>query len=156
MVPGGVTYSTDSLPLARMSRRFLGWAIDYLLFSIPFTLVTLATSTSPEREVVGEAPLWATFGFVAASAIYETTLIATRGYTLGAWIVKVRIVRIDDGRVPGWSKAGIRALVPLASQAVPVIGLVLMTVVYLTAFVSPRRQGLHDRAAGTIVVAATR
>jgi len=38
--------------------------------------------------------------------------------------------------------------------AVPVLGLFLWLGVYLTAVVTPRRQGIHDLAAGTVVVSA--
>ena len=156
MLPEETTYPTDSLPLAPIPRRLVGWAIDYLLFGIPFTVVTIALNTSTDADTITEPPLWATFGFAAASAVYETVFVATRGLTLGAWIMAVRIVRIDDGQVPGWSKGGIRALVPTAAQAVPVIGIFLMAAVYMAALFNPRRQGLHDRAAGTIVVTVTR
>jgi uncharacterized RDD family membrane protein YckC len=154
VLSGETTYPTDSLPLATISRRFVGWLIDYLLFGIPFVVVALAVRT--EADALAGPPLWATFGFAAASTFYETICVATRGRTLGAWIIGVRIVRIDDGCVPGWSKAGIRALLPMALQAVPVVGVALMAAVYVTALLNPRRQGLHDRAAGTIVVSATR
>jgi uncharacterized RDD family membrane protein YckC len=150
------TYPTDSLPLATIPRRFVGWAIDYLLFGIPFTFVAFGVNTSNDGNTLAEPPVWATFGFAAASAIYATVFVAIRGRTLGAWIIGVRIVRIDDGYVPGWSKAGIRALLPMALQAVPVVGILLMATMYVTALFNPRRQGLHDRAAGTIVVAVTR
>ncbi len=150
------TYPTDSLPLAGIAQRLVGWAIDYLMFGIPFTLVVVVLNTSSDGDTIAEPPLWATFGFAAASAIYETVFVATRGRTLGAWMMAVRIVRIDDGAIPGWSKAGIRALLPMAAQAVPVIGIFVMGAIYVTVFFNPRRQGLHDRAAGTIVVAAPR
>jgi uncharacterized RDD family membrane protein YckC len=150
------TYPTDSLPLATIPKRLVGWAIDYLLFGIPFSLIALSYTTSTDASTIADPPVWATFGFAAASALYLTVFVATLGRTLGAWIMGVRIVRIDDGMVPGWSKAGIRALLPVALQAIPVIGLALMGVMYLTALFNPRRQGLHDRAAGTIVVTVTR
>ena len=156
MLSEETTYPTDSLPLATIQRRLVGWALDYLLFGIPFTLVVFGLNTSTDADTISDPPLWATFGFAAASAMYETVFVAIRGQTLGAWIMAVRIVRIDDGNVPGWSKAGIRALLPMAAQAVPVVGIFAMGAIYMTALFNPRRQGLHDRAAGTIVVTATR
>jgi uncharacterized RDD family membrane protein YckC len=44
----------------------------------------------------------------------------------------------------------------MALQAVPVVGIFLMATMYMTAIFNPRRQGLHDRAAGTIVVTEPR
>jgi len=46
----------------------------------------------------------------------------------------------------------VRALIPTAVQLVPVVGPGLSLVVYLRAVFHPLRQGLHDAAAGTIVV----
>lgn len=156
MLPGGATYPTDTLPLATLPRRFVGWMIDTMLFGIPFTFVVLLANMAHDAGTVADVPLWIAFGFSMASALYETVCVAMRGRTLGAWIMGVRIVRVDSGDLPTWSKAGIRALLPMALQAVPVFGLALDAVVYAAALFHPRKQGLHDRAAGTIVVVAPR
>jgi uncharacterized RDD family membrane protein YckC len=47
-----------------------------------------------------------------------------------------------------------RALVPLSLGAIPRIGVVLSMLVYSLALWNPLRQGLHDKAAGTLVVRA--
>ena len=60
--------------------------------------------------------------------------------------------RTDSGGPPAWSYSGIRALLPTVAGAVPGAGLFLWLTVYLVAIFTPRRQGLHDFAAGTIVV----
>jgi uncharacterized RDD family membrane protein YckC len=50
------------------------------------------------------------------------------------------------------SYSGIRALLPTVAGAVPVAGLFLWSGIYLVDLFTPRRQGIHDYAAGTIVV----
>ena len=48
-----------------------------------------------------------------------------------------------------------RSLVPLALEAIPRVGVFLWLMVYSMAMWSPLRQGLHDKAAGTLVVRHT-
>jgi uncharacterized RDD family membrane protein YckC len=45
-----------------------------------------------------------------------------------------------------------RALVPLSLGAIPRIGVFLSVMCYAMALWNPLRQGLHDKAAGTLVV----
>ena len=45
-----------------------------------------------------------------------------------------------------------RALVPLSLGAIPRVGVFLGVLVYSIALWNPLRQGLHDKAAGTLVV----
>jgi uncharacterized RDD family membrane protein YckC len=64
----------------------------------------------------------------------------------------LKVVNRADGGQVSWTYASVRALVPTVVQLVPVIGPGLTIVVYLRAVFHPLRQGLHDAAAGTIVV----
>jgi uncharacterized RDD family membrane protein YckC len=82
--------------------------------------------------------------------LYETTLIALRGQTLGKVATRIRVVRLDDGAVPGWGPAFVRWLIPVAASIVPFGALP----VYLWLLWDRRRQGLHDKAARTLVVVA--
>ena len=63
-------------------------------------------------------------------------------------------MRAIDGGSLDWFAAFTRALVPLALGVVPQVGPALGLAVYTFAVFSPRRQGLHDRAAGSLVVRA--
>ena len=57
-----------------------------------------------------------------------------------------------DGGGVAVSSAFMRSLVPAAFGVVPGVGMMLGLAVYLWAFIDPRRQGIHDKAAGTLVV----
>jgi len=57
-----------------------------------------------------------------------------------------------DGSPVALSYAAVRALVPTVAGLIPVIGFALNIAVYVRAIFHPYRQGLHDAAAGTIVV----
>jgi len=83
---------------------------------------------------------------------YEFVMIAMWGRTVGKFALGTRAVRVDTGGPVLWSSSAIRALIPLAAGVIPSVGPALGLVVYATAFWHPRRQGFHDRAAGTIVI----
>ena len=84
--------------------------------------------------------------------VYETLLVGFFGRTVGKIVMGTRIVRrVDGGRVSWWSALQ-RSLVPVVASSVPQAGFVLGPMVYVFAFFSPLRQGVHDRAAGTVVV----
>ncbi len=86
---------------------------------------------------------------------YEPFLIATRGATLGKQIMRLRVVRLADGGVPGRGPAITRSLIPLLGVLVCLVGEFF---VYLSPVFdsSGRNQGWHDKAAGTVVVRVRR
>src|SRR4029077_411526 len=88
----------------------------------------------------------------AVALVYETVMIAVLGRTVGKIVLGTRVVRLVDGTRPDWYESGIRALVPLSLGAIPRIGVFLAVFVYSMALWNPLRQGLHDKAAGTLVV----
>ena len=49
-------------------------------------------------------------GFVAVFVFYTVRLLATRGQTWGRRIANIKVVRADDGGVPGWGRAFGRVL----------------------------------------------
>ena len=100
---------------------------------------------------------------IAITAFYEIALTATRGQTLGKMATRIAVVRADDlstanwGRPPSWGKSFMRWVLPtvlgLPSIWVPVIGYILWLLCYLSLTWDRERQGWHDKAAGTLVVA---
>jgi uncharacterized RDD family membrane protein YckC len=92
---------------------------------------------------------------VFSAFTYEFVMVAVWGRTVGKFALGTRVVRVDTGGPLLWWSAAIRALVPLAAGVIPGIGQFLSLVIYAGAFWDRRRrQGWHDRAAGTIVVMA--
>jgi uncharacterized RDD family membrane protein YckC len=90
--------------------------------------------------------------WLGVSLLYNTAFIATTGATLGKRIMKLQVVNRTDGSPVNWTYAAVRALIPTVAGVVPVIGFALNIAVYVRAAFHPYRQGLHDAAAGTIVV----
>ncbi len=152
----------DGLPLwgegslASIGKRAVGRIIDNLMFGLPFFVLATSRGWVPVSSAVDIAhiPWWVPVVPVAAQALYETIAIATLGRTVGKWVAGTR-VELGDGRLPTWHQAALRALVPMAAALVPFLPGLLTLVVFLVAVTNPLRQGVHDRAAGTIVVNAT-
>lgn len=87
----------------------------------------------------------------------EVAMIANRGQTPGKMLVKVKVVRVDSGGLPGVGKSIGRWVVlttfPVAylwwhDQAAGV----LVIVASLWMLCDRNRQGFHDKAAGTLVI----
>lgn len=85
---------------------------------------------------------------------YEVAFIAIRGQTLGKKALHIRVIRTDNGGVPGWRKSLGRWGVPFCINLIPFIGQFVSLLVYLSLTWDSRRQGWHDKAAGTFVVKA--
>ncbi len=88
------------------------------------------------------------------SLIYEPALIATRGQTLGKMMVGIKVVRAEDGGLPGWGKAIGRWVLPGVLSLVPFVGWILQLLAYISLLWDDRRQGWHDKMATTVVVDA--
>lgn len=143
--------------LASIGRRAVGRIFDNAMFGIPFLVVVIARGWVSFDGSAGltRIPWWAQVLPVGLEALYETVCYVTWGRTIGKWLAGTR-VELGDGRRPGWHAAALRALIPMLAAIVPFIPGLLTLVVYLVALTNPWRQGIHDRAAGTIVVAAPR
>jgi uncharacterized RDD family membrane protein YckC len=144
-VPAGLT-------LAPISRRIAGLILDQLIVAFPAVIIILALGFMPNDTVTSRSLLTFNICFTAAIFVYQTIMIASFGRTVGKMALGTRVVRLVDGRRPDWSEATMRALLPLALGAIPRVGVFLGVMVYSLAMWNPLRQGLHDRAAGTLVV----
>lgn len=141
--------------LAPIGRRVLGRLIDTAIVMIPFMVLAAQYVTIHGDKVdVGKLPGWFTVAWQATAVGYETVLLTWRGQTLGKMAAGTRVER-SDGSNPHWWQAALRIGVPSLAFLIPVLGGgLLAAAIYLTAIWHPFRQGWHDRAAGTVVVAS--
>lgn len=101
---------------------------------------------------------------------YDTCAVALWGKTLGKFVFRMRVAALGLGTRPTWSAAAIRAVVPMlgalsiglaqaagdiSRRVAVLVAFGWYLVVYLPLFGVDRR-GLHDRAAGTVVLAEYR
>lgn len=137
--------------LARVWPRAGAYVVDGLIlfaavFVVGFTLGVVALAV----PVVGpllDSDLFGYAAYLLVAVAYGTLLVAGNGQTLAMMLFGLRVVR-PDGSPPPPQPAFVRALVLTLLGLVP-LGLVVCAVVMER---DQRRQGWHDKAAGTLVV----
>lgn len=147
---------TQSLP---GFRRVWAWMIDAACVYVSALSVSIAANTGTSSDRIHRIPMWlaiATFGVVAAYVVVGT---AVGGRTLGKALTGLRVIRPDGGPV-GWGRSSIRATIALAPWWVtllPIRWIALVSYGWLLVLAAStaldaEHRGLHDRAAGTVVV----
>ncbi|MFE9887745.1 RDD family protein [Streptomyces scopuliridis] len=166
---GGPYGGTDPLagmpPLAPFGTRFLARVIDALIIFIPLGIVSLfvggwntANSTGAWDEVTNQVNtgtqwIWSVVSMVLYVG-YDTLMNRKYGQTLGKRWLKLRVAMLNDGAVPDTGSALLRAVV-LWLPALLCCLCIWWAIIIVSILVSrPYRQGLHDKAARTVVVSA--
>jgi uncharacterized RDD family membrane protein YckC len=139
---------------ASMGRRLLAALVDaglaLLVVGAPMALGVRPVLVDP---AAAPAAGWLAAGWVLllTLAVTQWMLLARRGWTLGKRALGVVVVSERSGFPPGPGAALLRLGVPVLANVVPLLGPALVAV-------SPffdrtgRRQGWHDKVAGTVVV----
>ncbi|MCX5048497.1 MULTISPECIES: RDD family protein [unclassified Streptomyces] len=160
---GGGSYPTDPLagmpPLATSGRRTLARIIDMILVGIVVWLITWPLDVH-EYSVNGnhiEYGKGFTQSLVAAVLYigYDTIMMSKSGQTLGKKWLNMRVANLDNGSTPS-------VQTNLARAAVLWIPFAFCCACIWTAisggwsyFDRPYKQGLHDKAAKTVVVSTS-
>jgi uncharacterized RDD family membrane protein YckC len=163
-----------------LSRRLIGYLVDCLvLLASLLVLHALLYSVNPilrdgTAATAGQVHLWVFATATLPSLLYFALMVSSgRQATLGMRVLGLRVEGVDGSRV-GFPRALARSavlLVPFeinhtlmfrfasAGDAPSIllwIGIALVWVLIglflLSVLVSPRRQSLHDRVAGTVVI----
>lgn len=92
------------------------------------------------------------FTVLALTVVYEVSLTALRGQTVGKMAVGIRVARADNGEVPGWGKSIVRWALPTLMCFIPILGWIAGLLTYVSLTWDDRRQGWHDKAAATVVI----
>jgi uncharacterized RDD family membrane protein YckC len=146
-VPGAV----PAQPLAGVLPRAGAYVVDGLiLFAVVFLVgltLGLAALAVPVVGSLLDSDLFGYAAYLLVAVAYGTLLVAGNGQTLAMMLFGLRVVRLD-GSPPPPQPAFVRALVLTLLGLVP-LGLVVCAVVMER---DRRRQGWHDKAAGTLVV----
>ena len=154
MSAGSTPWAAAGPKLAAPVRRVLGFMVDQIIFGVIFLIILsrsgITTATGFGDPVYDRSVLI----LFAMELIYPVVLIALIGQTVGCLVARIRIVRQEDASVPGWGRAVRRVAVANLPGLVPLAGLIFTIACYAWIFRDPRRQGLHDKAAGTIVIDA--
>ena len=144
--------------LASLGSRLGARILDWILISVAIGILAVigivgAIATGDEAGFIAVV-----FGLALAvlvvTLLYEMTMIAVRGQTVGKMMAGARVVRATDGGVPGWGKSIGRWLILVGPVLIPIGGFLLTLLVYLSPTFDDRRQGWHDKAVATVVVRA--
>jgi uncharacterized RDD family membrane protein YckC len=154
--------------IASAGQRFLARLLDVVLYIVVYGVLIaigvggLVSNTTTTVDRFGNQTTTTSNGSIAAfyllivlgaiiGFLYEWLFIAYKGQTLGKMAMGVKVVRADDGQLPGLGKGFIRQIIPALAFAVcSLLGLL----VYLSIFFdnTKRLQGWHDKAAGDFVI----
>ena len=154
--------------LATAGQRFLARLVDAIVYVVVYGVligiggVSLASSSTTTVDANGITHTTTSGGGVAAfygliflgsvlGFLYEWLFIAFKGQTLGKMALGVKVVRADNGQVPGLGKAFIRQIVPAVGSAIcGLLGLLVFLSIFFDG--TKRLQGWHDKAAGDFVI----
>ncbi len=163
---GWATLGTgERVELASPGRRFGARLIDTVIIAVVVIILLFVglgvafgiTSGDPAATDENAGAFIVAFVISALIAfvltlLYEVTLIAVKGRTLGKMATGIKVVRADSGSVPGWGKSIGRWIIPGALTLIPYAGWILSLLVYVSLLWDKTRQGWHDKAAGTVVI----
>jgi uncharacterized RDD family membrane protein YckC len=133
--------------------RFIAYLVDALIMgaiiSVVFVVLTVIGLAEASNDNSAIAGLTVAIGFVGAFLVYLTYLPwfwGHGGQTPGMKVLRVRVVREVDGGPLGVGQAYIRLVGFWVSSAVFYLG-------FIWILFDGRRQGWHDKIAGTVVIA---
>lgn len=142
---------------ARTSQRLVSWLVDMLplliisVIFLPMISAKMILALSAP-QVLGEiAGIYAAYGVLSLGyTVFLWWWEATAGKTIGNLLLGLRTTTVS-GAVPGWGKTIGRRLLIAVAGIIPLAGPVLM--VMSNHFdANGKKQGWHDKAAGTLVL----
>lgn len=157
---GAGGYPADPLagmpPLADSGKRTLARIIDMILVGIVVWLLTWAFgvreyTVDGDRVEVGRSVAQSLIAAVLYIA-YDTVLISRSGQTLGKKWLGMRVANLDNGATPSVQTSLTRALVLWVPFAFCCACIWTAIAGGWSFFDKPYKQGLHDKAAKTVVV----
>ncbi|MFE7773169.1 RDD family protein [Streptomyces sp. NPDC057445] len=149
-------------PLADPARRVLARVIDWLIVLIPLALIGIpfgiyrGVGSDDFDDWVTDVNNGAQWVFqiisILAYVLYDTLLVRRDGQTVGMKLLKLRVAMLSDGSTPDTGSSLMRAAVLWLPQLIccPCLWPLILLIMILVD--KPYRQGLHDKAAKTVVV----
>jgi len=144
-----------SLSIASSQKRITSFVIDDIVITLFFIIIFYDQFSAlfSNITVVDEAALQSVNAFIAENLlvvlsiklIYHTVFVWQNGMTLGKYLMKIKVIDLETGNIPGFQKAFLRASVRIPSE-------VLFYVGFLMAFFVPLKQTLHDKVSNCVVV----
>ncbi|MET9347852.1 RDD family protein [Streptomyces termitum] len=160
---GGADPLAGMPPLAEPGRRILARLIDWVIIAVPLALIGIPfdiydrvseDGADFQDAITGGGQLAFQLISIVAYVAYDTVLTAQNGQTLGKRLMKLRVAMLNDGSTPPMSQSLLRAVVLWLPALICCACLWPLLLLILILVDKPYRQGLHDKAAKTVVVTA--
>ncbi|MFF3610242.1 RDD family protein [Streptomyces sp. NPDC002580] len=157
---GGGPYGGDPLagmpPLADSGKRVLARILDMILVGVVVWLLSWAFGVTEYDMDSDKIEVSKSFGQSLVAAVlyvaYDTVMISKSGQTLGKRLFHHRVADLDNGSTPSVQTSLIRALVLWIPFAFCCACVWTAIAGGWSFFDKPYKQGLHDKAAKTVVV----
>ncbi|APE21867.1 MULTISPECIES: RDD family protein [Streptomyces] len=165
---GGSDPLSGMPPLAESGKRIIARIIDWLIIAIPLALIGIpfdiysrATDDGNDfgdtvNSLNGGSQLVFQLITIVAYVAYDTVMVAKDGQTLGKKWMKLRVAMLNDGSTPPMSQSLLRAVVLWLPALICCACLWPLLILILILVDKPYKQGLHDKAAKTVVVSVPR
>jgi uncharacterized RDD family membrane protein YckC len=131
-------------------RRILATIVDGLVFGLLYAVMALlfgtVASEGPASYWNGSLPALPSVLYGVLIVLYYILSEGYLGQTVGKMVLGIKVVREDNGEVPGLGGATIRTLLRIVD------GLFSYLVAFITVLISGKNQRLGDMAARTLVV----
>jgi uncharacterized RDD family membrane protein YckC len=130
-------------------RRILATIVDGLIFGGLYTVMVIlfgSISSVGSANWNGSMPALPTLLYGVIVVLYYILLEGYLGQTVGKMLLGIKVVREDNGEVPGLGGATIRTLLRIVD------GIFNYLVAFITVLISGKNQRFGDMAAHTLVV----
>ena len=130
-------------------RRILATIVDVLIFGGLYAVMVIlfgSISSVGSANWNGSMPALPTLLYGVIIALYYILLEGYLGQTVGKMLLGIKVVREDNGEVPGLGGATIRTLLRIVD------GISSYLVAFITVLISGKNQRFGDMAAHTLVV----
>jgi uncharacterized RDD family membrane protein YckC len=130
-------------------RRILATIVDGLIFGGLYAVMVIlfgSVATVGSANWNGSMPALPTVLYGLIIVLYYILLEGYLGQTVGKMLLGIKVVREDNGEVPGLAGATIRTLLRIVD------GISSYLVAFITVLISGKNQRFGDMAAHTLVV----
>ncbi|MEU0426213.1 RDD family protein [Streptomyces canus] len=146
-------------PLAPSGRRTLARIIDMIMVAVVVWLITWGVGVSEYNVDSDDMRYGKSLAQSALAAVlyiaYDTVMISRSGQTLGKKWLGMRVANLDNGSTPSTQSTLIRSAVLWIPFAFCCACIWTAIAGGWSYFDKPYKQGLHDKAAKTVVVSTT-
>jgi uncharacterized RDD family membrane protein YckC len=150
-------------PLAESGRRIVARIIDWLIIAVPLAIIGIPFNVydrASDGDDFGDTISATSTGTglvfqlitIVAYVAYDTVMTAKNGQTLGKKLMKLRVAMLNDGTTPPMNASLMRAVVLWLPALICCACLWPLLLLILILVDKPYKQGLHDKAAKTVVV----